>query len=75
MQCIIILPDEDNRLPTAQQLRQAGFRVSTAVAVTPRDQEGTHGQRAPHRGMAVALAAEEHAPYPTPQESPGGPHS
>jgi hypothetical protein len=75
MQCIIILPREDNRLPTAQQLSQAGFRVSAAVAATPGEQEDKHRQHAPHSGMAVALAAEEHAPYPSPQTSPGGPRS
>mgnify|MGYP001806347037 CR=1 FL=1 len=31
MHCIILFPGPEGRLPTARQLRRAGFRVSAAV--------------------------------------------
>ena len=68
MQCIIILPGKNNRLPTAQQLSRAGFRVSTAVAVrenSPAEHVDNCDEAANGRAE-LAVAAEEHAPYPQP---------
>lgn len=69
MHCIILFPGPDGRLPTANQLRRAGFRLSAAAP----DPEGEKsmadaGLSGPYEQggespAAVALAAEESSPY------------
>lgn len=62
MHCIILLPDTAGRVPTAQELRQRGFTVSTAVELpVPRLAAGD--APAEQGRIALALAAEEPAPY------------
>lgn len=39
MHCIILFPGPEGRLPTARQLRRAGFRVSVAVGPPAEAQE------------------------------------
>lgn len=75
MYCIILFPDATGRMPTAQELRQRGFAISTAVelpelplaaGIAPGDL-GRSGQAAVQGVVMVtradALAAEELAPY------------
>lgn len=54
---MIILPEKERHVPTSEELRKAGFLVSTAVARTPgatpgkpkadkeKDEKGTDGER------------------------------
>jgi hypothetical protein len=64
MHCIILLPDAAGRVPTAQELRQRGFAVSTAVAVPePCLAAARAGAPLAGQAQAPALAAEEPAPY------------
>ena len=68
MYCIILLPDTTGRVPTAQELRQRGFVVSTAVeppyAPLAGSADPAQQHRNAHAGMpSSALAAEEQAPY------------
>ncbi len=49
MQCMILFPGRDGRLPSAEELRRAGFVLSSALG---REPEG-----------ALALAAEDRQGY------------
>ncbi len=67
MQCMILFPGRDGRLPSAEEMRRAGFVLSAALG---REQAGEN----PAGGAALALAAEEPAAYPAPpgpEPSPG----
>lgn len=60
MQCLFLFRDSSGRLPTAQELRACGFRVSKAVVPQEHDFEAEEGSA---RGLA--LAAEPRAAYGT----------
>lgn len=62
MQCMILFPGRDGRLPSAEEMRRAGFVLSKALGL------GQVRLGTPE-GVAPALAAEEPAAYPG---SPGG---
>lgn len=66
MQCMILFPGRDGRLPNAEDMRKAGFVLSAALG--PVRPEGHDA------GAGVALAAEEHPAYSGPPgaESPSG---
>lgn len=53
MQCMILFPGRDGRLPSADEMRRAGFVLSAAMG---------RGQTC-GAGAGVALAAEEHAVF------------
>lgn len=58
MQCLFLFRDSSGRLPTAQELRACGFRVSRAVlSQEPRPEAEETG------GPGLALAAEPSAAY------------
>ncbi len=72
MYCIILLPDSAGRVPTAQELRQRGFVISTAVempyaALTGRAAPAQQDRNAQTGSQAAALAAEEVVSYGAPQ--------
>lgn len=58
MQCLFLFRDSSGRLPTAQELRACGFRVSQAVLPQER---ATEAVQTDARGLA--LAAEPLAAY------------
>ena len=67
MQCMILFPGRDGRLPSAEEMRRAGFVLSAAL-----------GRGQAEKDLAevagLALAAEEPARYaalPGPEPSPG----
>ena len=75
MYCIILLPDTTGRVPTAQELRQRGFVVSTAVEPPHAPLAGSAAPAQLHRNPSAcmptsAVAAEELTPYGAPQ-APG----
>lgn len=68
MHCIILFPGPEGRLPTARQLRRAGFRVSVAVGPPAEAQEeglgyssGLANSGLPIPGEAMAEARAEAA--------------
>lgn len=63
MQCMILFPGRDGRLPSAEEMRRAGFVLSAAMG---RGQAGAPG-------AGVALAAEEHATFSRTQAGGLGP--
>ncbi|MBI5520129.1 MAG: hypothetical protein HY916_08715 [Desulfovibrio sp.] len=65
MQCVFLFRDAEGRLPTAEDLRRCGFRVSAAA------QDDCQGETAVALPASLLLAAEAAAPYPAP--SPGAP--
>jgi hypothetical protein len=69
MHCIILFPGADGRLPTARQLRQAGFHVSAAVQAAVGEEaaprayaDGPSGQEG-SLSTLVAIAAEKSSEY------------
>lgn len=70
MQCLFLFRDSSGRLPTAQDLRRCGFKVSEAVLQAEEtlgmDEPALHAQTADARrscGPALALAAEPRPAY------------
>jgi len=62
MRCLLLFRDALGRLPTAQELRECGFRVSAAAM---------QGGEAPADATdALPRAAEPAAPYGTPRPAP-----
>jgi len=58
MQCLFLFRDSSGQLPTAQELRSCGFRVSRAAL--PEEQAPDSAEQ---YALGLALAAESHAAY------------
>lgn len=69
MQCLFLFRDSAGRLPTAQELRACGFRVSNAAL--PQENRLEAGDADMAGGRGLALAAEPLAAYGAPPRETG----